>query len=69
MKSWSTKIWFSSCFAFFEHENVGLNFFGYYPDDRIEKEYVSIFVDKCTLMFVMGVWQGNAKLKLRKPPC
>ena len=52
---------FSSYFAFIEHENVIINFFGQYPDNRVEKEYVLIFVGKCTVMFVMGVWQGNAK--------
>ena len=40
-----------------------------YPGDRVEKEKVSIFVDKCTVMFVMGVFQGNVKKKIRKSAC
>ena len=69
MKSWSTKNWFSSNFAFIEQEKVGQFFFGQYPDDRVEKEYISIFLDKCTAMFVMGVWQGNAKKNFQKSAC
>ena len=69
MKSRSTKIWFSSRFAFFEQEEVGRFFFGQYPDDGIEKTNVSIFVDECTVMFFIGVFQGNAKKKLRNLLC
>ena len=69
MKSRSTKIWFSLRFAFFEQEKVGSFFWGQYLDERVEKANVSIFVDKCTAMFFMGVFQGNAKKKIRKPAC
>ena len=69
MKSRSTKIWLSSRFAFFEQEKFGQFFFGQYPDDRVEKEIVSILVDECTAMSVMGVWKGNVKKKLKKYAC
>ena len=52
----STKIWFSSHFALFEQKKVGHFFIEHYPDDRVEEENVSIFVDKCIVMFVMGVF-------------
>ena len=64
-----TKIWFSSCFAFFEEGKVGRFFFWQYPNDRAEKENVSIFVDKCSVMFVIGVFQGNIKNKIQKSVC
>ena len=51
VKSRSTKNWFSLRFAFFEEEKVG-NFL----DDPVEKANISIFVDKCTTMFVIGVF-------------
>ena len=69
MKSRSTKIWFSLRFVFFEQEKVGSFFGGQYLDDRVEKAKVSIFVDKCAAMFRMGVFQGNAKIKLRNSAC
>ena len=69
MKSSSAKTWFSLRFAFFEQEKVGIFFGGQYLDERVEKANVSIFVDKCTAMFVMGVFQGNAKIKLRNSAC
>ena len=50
---------------FFLSKKVDQTLFGQYPDDRIEKENISIFVDKFTTMFVIGVFQGNAKIKLR----
>jgi len=50
-------------FAFFEQEKVGSFFWGQYLDERVEKANVSIFVDKCTAMFFMGVFQGNATTK------
>lgn len=58
MKSRSTKIWFSprfAFFAFFEQERVDQKNFGQNPDDRIEKLYVSIFVDIHTVSFILGV--------------
>ena len=55
MKSRSTKIWFSSRFAFFEQERVDQKKIGQNPDDRIEKLYVSIFVDIHTVSFILGV--------------
>ena len=55
MKSRSTKIWFSPRFAFFEQERVDQKNFGQNPDDRIEKLYVSIFVDIHTVSFILGV--------------
>ena len=63
MKSKSAKICFSSRFVFFEQEKVSNLFFWYYPEERLKKTNVSIFVDKCTVMFVMGVFQGNVKKK------
>ena len=69
MKSSSTKIWFSSRFAFFEQKKVDQIFFGQYPDDRVEKANISIFVDQCTVMFFIVVFQGNAQKKIRKLEC
>ena len=40
-----------------------------FPGDRVEKEKVSIFVDKCTVMLFMGVFQGNVKKIFRKSTC
>ena len=40
---------------------VGKFFCKQYPGERVEKEKVSIFVDKCTVMLFMGVFQGNVK--------
>ena len=57
MKSRSTKISFSMRFAFFEHKNVGIFFFRQDPDDRVEKEYISIYGDICTVIFVMGIFK------------
>ena len=56
VKSRSTKIWFSLRFAFFEQEKVGNFFLGQYLDDPVEKANVSIFVDKCITMFVIGAF-------------
>ena len=48
---------------------VGQIFCEQYPGDRVEKEKVSIFVDKCTVMLFMGVFQGNVKKIFRKSSC
>ena len=56
-------------FCFFKQEDFGQIFLGQYPDDRVEKENVSIFVDKCTVMFVMDVFQGNVNIKIQKSAC
>jgi len=69
VKSSSTKIWFSSRFALFGQKKVDQFFFGQYPDDRVEKANISIFVDQCTVMFFIGVFQGIAKKKIRKLAC
>ena len=66
MKSRSTKIWFSLCFAFFEQEKIGNFFFLQYQDGRVEEESVSICVYICTAIFVMGVFQGNVKENFRQ---
>ena len=63
--SWSTIIWFSLNFVFFLQENVGHSFFGQHPDNSVEHEYFSIFVDKCTVKFIIGVFQRNAKIKTK----
>ena len=60
----------SICILHFLSNNIlVLVFFGWYPDNWVIDEYVSIFVDKCTVKFIMGVFQGNAKLKIQKPAC
>ena len=56
VKSRSTQILLYLRFAFFEEEKVGNFFWGQYLDDPVEKTNVSIFVDKCTTMFVIGVF-------------
>ena len=63
MKSRSTKIWSSFFFALFDQKKVGKLFCEQYPDDRAKEENVSKLVDKCIIMFVMDVFQGNVNKK------
>ena len=60
----------SLCVLYFlNKERLVVFCWGQYLDDLVKKANVSIFVDKCTAMFVMGVFQGNAKIKLRNSAC
>ena len=38
-------------------------------DNCVEDEYDSIFVNKCTVKFVICVFKGNAKRNIQKPAC